>query len=220
MVAELTYDVLVETVLAWINRDDPVLIQQMPNIVMLAQKKISYDISILGQTNYIEGNFLPPQMNSSQNMLDKPPLWRNTLSFAVGGSINGGTTTDFIQLELVQFDFLKNYWPDQTALGTPKFYADMGNNKWIVAPTPDQNYPILIAFTEIFPNLSETNQQNWLSNNLPHLLFYQTLYQALIFSQYDARAPGIEAIYENLKTAVIANNKERVTDRFVVRDKD
>jgi hypothetical protein len=233
MTANLTYTSLINNVLKYLNRlDDESLIAEMPTIVMLAQKRIDNDLKNLGQVEYVVSEFSPPSVDSTQNVIAKPVNWKNTLTFAIGIDTLGGTNYQYWkQLELVGYDFLKTFWPNSTDTGTPRYYADFGYDNWIVAPTPYQNNPIQVSYISTFPPLQVSyistvpplisgNETNWLTNNAPQLLFYATLMEAMIYTQFDQRLQLIQAEYEKLKTALTNTDMARITDRASTRDKD
>lgn len=217
MAESLSYDSLVTLILAETNRSDAAFIAIMPQLIMLAQRRIDNNIKTLGQDMYVFGNFLPPQTDSSQGVLAKPVRWRNTLSFAYGSGTNNQVWTP---LKLRSYDFCRNYWPNQMLLAPPKYYCDFGFNNILVVPTPDLAYPTQFAYMQAFPPIDEVNQTNWLTDNAPETVFYATLLEAMVYLQNDQRVPLIEAQFKQAVTALGSTDADRLTDRFAQRDKD
>jgi|TARA_R110000744_G_scaffold25150_2_gene62483 hypothetical protein len=105
-------------------------------------------------------------------------------------SINYAQLTDSSgnQLFLEQRDpsFMAEYYstPSTSAVGIPKYYGNWDENFWVVAPTPDTNYSITMAYNrEPFSITDTTNpigapanlNGTYLSNKYQDLLLYGSL---------------------------------------------
>lgn len=210
MVAKLTYNTLKDNILNYSNRVGGELELQIPDIVLFALSRIDNDLQTLGQINIITGQFYDPNINFSQNGLKKPNDWRYTLSFGISG-INDD---NWNQVELRSYDYLKNYQPDDTILGLPKYYSDFGYNYWIVSPTPSQNFKIQISYVAKFGLLDPSNQENWLTKYQPNLLKNACLLESSIFLRDEYNTAIFEKKYIESKTIVNEVDMLRKTDRF------
>lgn len=213
----ITYNSLVSDVLSYLERYDTAIINIMPTLIMLAQRRVDNDMKTLGQAAYVTGNFDPPFSIPSNGVIAKPDGWRNTLSFAIGTGINNEI---WLQLELRSYDWCRNYWPNSTAVGTPAYYCDFGFNNILIVPTPDSEYPFQFSYMQEFPPINTENQTNWLTVNAPEVVFFATLLEAMIFLKNDGRLPLIQAQYQHAMDALDSTDRERLTDRFTTRDKD
>lgn len=90
--------------------------------------------------------------------------------------------------------FMREYWPDYTETGVPKYYAVWDQNTFSVAPTPDENYTVQLGYIYRPPQVSATNQTNWISTNAPEALLYACLIQAY---SYTKGPPEMLAYFEN-----------------------
>ncbi len=90
---------------------------------------------------------------------------------------------DQIFLDFRDTSFMKEYWPDGTATGVPKYYAVWDQNTFYVAPTPSQNYTVELGYIYRPTQLSSTNPQTWVSINAPEALLYACLIQAYSYTK-------------------------------------
>lgn len=207
-----TYNALVNQLRNYCERDDTDFIDTIPVFVTLSIDRISKDAKLLGAEKYIVGTFIP-----NEEVLQKPALWRQTMTFNVGNGENNNVRNT---IPLRSYEFCTNYNPDRSTTGFPEYYADYGFNNWLVVPTPDQNYPFEICYIETFGPLDPENQTNWLTQNAPQLLLYATLTEAMLFLKNDERASFWEDKYMKALASLSDEDKGRITDRSTDREKD
>ena len=148
-------------------------------------------------------------MQAGEPVLQKPARWRKTVSMNV--LVDGKKQPVLLR----KYEYLKNYWPDDTATDAPLYYADTDWDHWYLAPTPAEDYAFEVLYYERIAPLSSTNQTNWLTQNAPNAMLFGTLLQAMPFLKNDQRQifqqKYTEAL-QSLKTEDIA----RVGDRQAV----
>jgi hypothetical protein len=200
----MTYDDLTSTVLQYLERKDAAVVNAIPTFISLAEFEIAQEIKTLGQLQVVESTMLP-----SNPVLQKPARWRKTVSMNV--SVGGKRQPVYLR----KYEYLKNYWPDDTQTDVPLYYADTDWDHWFLAPTPAQAYSFEVLYYERIAPLSSTNQTNWLTQNAPNAMLFGTLLQAMPFLKNDQRTifqqKYTEAL-QSLKTEDIA----RVGDRQAV----
>lgn len=197
----MTYDSLTSTVLQYLERQDPAVVNALPTFITLAEFEIAEQIKTLGQLQLVES-----AMTSGNPAIQKPARWRKTVSMNV--LVNGKKQPILLR----KYEYLKNYWPDDTATDTPLYYADTDWDHWYVAPTPDQNYAFEVLYYERISPLSSTNQTNWLTQNAPNAMLFGTLLQAMPFLKNDQRTIFQQKYTESLQ-ALKAEDVARVGDR-------
>ena len=197
----MTYDSLTSTVLQYLERQDQAVVNALPTFITLAEFEIAEQIKTLGQLQLVES-----AMTSGNPAIQKPARWRKTVSMNV--LVNGKKQPVFLR----KYEYLKNYWPDDTVTGTPLYYADTDWDHWYVAPTPDQNYAFEVLYYERISPLSSTNQTNWLTQNAPNAMLFGTLLQAMPFLKNDQRTIFEQKYTESLQ-ALKAEDVARVGDR-------
>ena len=200
----MTYDSLTSTILQYLERKDAAVVEAIPVFISLAEFEIAQEIKTLGQLQVVEAN-----MTAANPVLQKPARWRKTVSLNV--SVGGKRQPVYLR----KYEYLKNYWPDDTQTDVPAYYADTDWEHWYLAPTPDQAYSFEVLYYERIAPLSSTNQTNWLTQNAPNAMLFGTLLQAMPFLKNDQRTifqqKYTEAL-QSLKTEDVA----RVGDRQAV----
>ena len=112
--------------------------------------------------------------------------------------------------------FMREYWPDYTETGVPKYYSVWDQNTFSIAPTPNQNYTVQMGYIYRPEQISSTNQTSWISTNAPEALLYACLIQAY---SYTKGPPDMLAYFENsYKQAIqglgIEQNGRRRRDEY------
>ena len=92
-------------------------------------------------------------------------------------------STSNIFLEFRDTSFMKEYWPDGSVQGVPKYYSVWDQNTFYIAPTPNQNYYVELGYIYKPAQLSSTNQTTWVSINAPEALLYGCLGQAYSYTK-------------------------------------
>jgi len=201
----LTYNSLIADVLGYLNRDDAATTAAIPLFISNAEQRICREAPTIGTESYVVGEFI-----AGNPVYAKPGRWRATLAINFGS----GATYDFRnQLYLRDYDTVRNYWPDDTVQGFPKFYADYGYSNLLIAPTPNDNYPFELCYLELPEQLSAANQTNWLTNYAPDVLLYATLLETGSYLKDDERIPMWESYYGRAIASLKNQNHSRLLDR-------
>lgn len=115
-----------------------------------------------------------------------------------------------------ELEHCRTYWPNLAEMGNPTFYADAGNsngfNVLLIVPTPAYPLPFQIIYYENPEQLSESNQQNWITQNCPELMLYATLMETAPFLKNDNRLPIWQAMYDRAMQAKGAEAIARIKD--------
>lgn len=90
---------------------------------------------------------------------------------------------DQIFLDFRDTSFMKEYWPDGTATGVPKYYSVWDQNTFYVAPTPATAYTVELGYIYRPAQLSAANPTTWVSTNAPEALLYACLIQAYSYTK-------------------------------------
>jgi hypothetical protein len=154
-------------------------------------------------------------MQAGVAVIPKPDRWRETISMNIGTGVQNNTR---VQIFTRAYEYLRSYWPDQTQVAEPVFYADYNYTNWIFAPTPDQAYPIEILYYELPALLDDNNQTNWLTEYAPNLLLYATLLEATPFLKNDERIPVWTNMYAMAAQALNGEDLKKILDRGAVRN--
>jgi hypothetical protein len=189
---------------------DPLVYAQIPSLINFAERRISRDLKIQGFQTVVVTN-----LQAGVAVLVKPDRWRETISMNIGTSTNNNTR---VQIFSRAYEYIRSYWPNDTQVAQPVFYADYNYTNWILAPTPDAAYPIEILYYELPVLLDENTQTNWLTQYAPNLLLYATLLEATPFLKNDERIPVWQAMYQSAAQALQGEDMSKILDRGAVRN--
>jgi hypothetical protein len=185
-----------------LNRTDTATIEKIPLFIMLAEQIIASQIKFLGNLTVNES-----AMTTGTNVIDKPVRWHKTVSMNI-------TVAGVKQPVLLRkYEYLREYWPNDTLEGLPKFYADYDYTHWLVAPTPDDDYTFEVLYYERVQPLDSTNQTNWFTIYAPQALLYGSLLQAMPFLKNDERVAMWQQQYDLIMQTLTAEDRLRVADR-------
>lgn len=201
----MTYNSLINEIQDYANRTDAGFINEIPNFIYQAQQKLCRESKNIGFEEYVVGNF-----TNGVSVYPKPGRWRRNITFNYGtGNLNNTRN----QVYLRKYEFVRAYWPDSTQLGLPLYYCDYGFNNFLIAPTPNANYPFEYSYLELPSILSINNQTNWLTNYAPDVLLYGCLLQAMPFLKDDERIPIWKDQYKEGLDSINSQDDQRLLDR-------
>ena len=214
MSTTVTFTTLKQDVRRYLERGgsattDPVVFDQIPRLINLAERRAAAELKILGFQNYVTTT-----LTVGQSVYAKPDRWRDTISVNIG---TGATFTNRTFLFPRSYEYLRSYWPNEATTDQPLFYSDYDYAHWLIIPPPAQAYPAEFAYYELPELLDETVQTNWLTEYAPQLLLYGTLLEAAPFLKNDERIPTWQQMYD--RAAAITNGEDlgRILDRAAVR---
>ena len=212
MPAAMTFTSLQSDIRNYLERGgatDPIVYEQIPRLITLAERRIARELKIQGFQNVVTMT-----MQSDVAVYVKPDRWRDTISINIGtGSGNNTRKPIFLR----SYEYVRQYWPNETETDQPQFYADYNYNYWIFAPTPDAAYPVEILYYELPPLLDDTNQSNWLSEYAPNLLLYGSLVEATPFVKDDQRVQLWQSYYDRALAALNGEDLQKIVDRSTNR---
>ena len=200
--AVMTYDSLVNDISTYLERTDQATLEKIPTFIMLAEQVIASQIKFLGNLTVNVST-----MTTSQPVIDKPARWHKTVSMNV--TVNGSKEPILLR----KYEYLREYWPDATETGVPKFYADYDYTHWLVAPTPADDYVFEVLYYERIQPLDSSNQTNWFTIYAPQALLYGSLLQAMPFLKNDDRIPMWQAQYDLIMKTLKTEDTLRIGDR-------
>jgi hypothetical protein len=203
--AVMTYDSLVDDITTYLERTDAQTLAKIPQFIMFAEQIIASEIKFLGNLVAVEST-----MTASENIIPKPSRWRKTVSMNV--SVAGVRQPVLLRT----YEYMREYWPDQTQTSIPKYFGDYDYDHWLVAPTPASAYSYEVLYYERNQPLDSANQSNWFTEYAPQALLYGSLLQAMPFLKNDERIPMWQAQYDKIISVLQNENAIRVADRQAI----
>jgi hypothetical protein len=214
MATAMTFTTLKQDVQRYLERgntlaSDPIVFEQIPRLINLAERRIARELKVEGFINVVTGT-----LSAGQSVYPKPDRWRDTVSINIG---TGTTGNDRKILFSRVYEYLRSYWPNALETDTPIFYSDYDYSHWLLAPTPDAEYPFEILYYELPPLLDESVQTNWITEYAPQLLLYGTLVEATPFLKNDERIPVWQSMYDRAAAMLNGEDLAKILDRSAVR---
>lgn len=210
-----TFNSLVADVTAYLERgvvNDPRVYEQIPKLINLAERRIAKDLKIQGQISVVSGTW-----DANDYVLEKPERWRETVSISIG---TGTGNEEHQPVNARGLEFIRAVYPNPRKTGTPRYYANYDFDHWLIAPTPDVDYPVEVIYYALPPLLDDSTQTNWCSEYMPDALLYGTLLAAAPFLQNDERIPTWKQFYTEAVGSTDAEDTRRMADRAATRQED
>lgn len=198
----MTYNSLVENIQSYLERTDTATLDKIPTFIMLAEQVIAAEIKFLGNLTVAESN-----MTANNPIIAKPARWHKTVSMNV--TVDGQKYPVLLR----KYEYLREYWPDETLAAAPEYYCDYDYGNWLVAPTPDAAYDFEVLYYERVQPLDATNQTNWFTEYAPQALLYGSLLQAMPFLKNDDRIPMWQSQYTAIMNTLKSEDIQRIGDR-------
>lgn len=203
----MTFNSLKEDLRRYLERgfteaDDPIVYEQLPRLITLAERRISRELKIQGFIRVVATNTI-----IGQSVYTKPDRWRDTVSITVGNA----------PVFARSLEYCKNYWPDSSQTGTPAFYADYDYTRWLFVPTPVAVASVEIVYYEQPPLLDDSTQTNWLTDYAPNALLYAALLEATPFLKNDERIQVWQSMYDRAAQTLNGEDLMKILDRAAQR---
>lgn len=171
----MTYDELVTNIRNYTEVNSNVFTNAVINtFITMAENRILRDIDL----DYFKKESTS-SMTSSNKFLTAPSdiLTHRYMMITVPA------TGDQVFLDFRDTSFMKEYWPDGSDIGVPKYYSVWDQNTFYVAPTPNANFVVELGYIYRPAQLSSTNTTTWISLNAPEALLYACLIQAYSYTK-------------------------------------
>jgi hypothetical protein len=169
----MTYDELVTNIRNYTEVNANVFTNAVINtFITMAENQILREIDLDVFKLEVSGN-----MSSGNKFLTAPSdILTHRYMMITSGS-------NQIFLDFRDTSFMKEYWPNGSTTGTPKYYSVWDQNTFYVAPTPNENFVVELGYIYRPAQLSSTNTTTWISNNAPEALLYACLIQAYSYTK-------------------------------------
>lgn len=196
-----TYPELIDQMSSYAVRPDAAYLAERTTFIALAENRIATGMKQQGFQTVVAGT-LPTAAT-----MEKPAFWRETIAFHY-------TDANSVRQPILLrgYDYCRNYSPSSTP-GEPKFYADYNFANWYLAPTPVAAYPFELQYYARLQPLSDTNQTNWLTVNMPQALFYACMLESAIWQRNQEDVGKWKSLYDEASGSAMQENSERLMDR-------
>jgi hypothetical protein len=179
-----TYAELSQNLQDWMEDDDSEFVGSIDEIINLGEMRLWRDLDLSIFTSEDTTPTVASTPTLTKPVTDTELVTWQSLYF----DFDPGAGLERYWLELRSVDFVRDY---QTpgATGIPKYYAELSETDWVLAPIPDAIYTVNTRGTTRPARLSAGNTTTWLSLHQDDLLFKACLAEAESFLKADDRAP-------------------------------
>jgi hypothetical protein len=169
----MTYDELVTNIRNYTEVGSNVFTNSVINtFITMAENQILREIDLDVFKLEVSGN-----LTQNNKFLSAPSdiLTHRYLMVTVSG--------DQVFLDFRDTSFMKEYWPDGSVTGVPKYYSVWDQNTFYLAPTPNASYTVELGYIYRPAQLSPATPTTWISTNAPEALLYACLIQAYSYTK-------------------------------------
>lgn len=188
---------------------DPIVYENLGRIINRAERRIAFDVKVQGNQKIVTASF-----SAGTAVVTKPGDWLRTVSINFGSG-SGNNTRNMIYPR--SYEFIRTICPDETATGTPRWYADYDMEHWLIGPTPNASAPFEVIYYALPDLLDDVQQTNWVSESIPHILFNACMVEMAMFLKDDERAAGMLNVYKESLGAMAREDVQKVVDRAATR---
>ena len=176
-----TYATLKTAIQDYMENDETTFTNNLDNFIKTTEEDILKNVEL----NYYRKN-VTGTATSGNAYLGMPSDFLAPFSLAVISS------SVYYCLLLKHPSFIRDYTPNASTTGQPKYYGEFDNDTFILAPTPDDNYSFELHYfyrpTSLTAGASDGT--TYLSTNMPNVMLSGSLLQAAIFMKLDAAETG------------------------------
>lgn len=186
-----TYNGILAALQAFAEDDNTEFQTSIPDIIEMAERRVAKDLDL-----EIWHRSATAAMTIGVATVTKPAPPAGELLVATKALwLSGGALTRPVWPERRAYDYCVMH--GSIANGVPKYYAESaeGTAGWFFSPSPDATYTVNIRYLGRPPALAPGNQSNWLSTNVPELLFKACLAESEKFLKADERSALWEKDY-------------------------
>ena len=178
-----TFATLKTAIQDYTDNAEATFVTNLPNFIKAAEDRIFEAVDL----EYFRKN-VTSAMTASDQFLSVPDDLLAVFSLQITTS---GSESFLLQKDV---NYLREYTPNASTTGLPKYYAVFSVNHFLLAPTPNSAYTVELHYyyrpTSLVDSGSSTT---WMSANAPNVLLYGALFEAYTFMKGEQ---DVIAIYE------------------------
>ena len=207
----MTYAELIAKLQVWWESDETAFLAEFDTFIEFAEKRIYRSVDL----NTSRVTDATVALTQGQRTVAIPTAVVVLRDVALLAS-DGVTATQLLQKDNT---FLRDYAPDDSVEGTPKYYAWDNDVQISLAPSPDATVAagtLIIDYTSRPTQLSGSQTTTWLSLNAPDLLFYSCMLEVLTFqkAEADTIADYTAKYQQALQMVLMEENMRNRTDEY------
>lgn len=171
-----THTTLKQAIQDWTENSETTFVNNLDIFIQNAEERILKMVDLDFFRKNVTANFI-----SGNQYMNVPGDY--LASFSLGYTKSNGDKEFLMQKDV---NFLQEYNPDSTDTGEPKYYAIFDVDNFILAPTPNSNYPVELHYFYRPSSITAPAGTSWLGDNSPNTLLYGSLVEAYTFMKGEA----------------------------------
>jgi hypothetical protein len=183
-----TYTTLKTAIQDYLESTESSFVTNLPTFITTAEERIFKNVQLDDFRKNQVGN-----LTASGTYLECPTDYLAPFSLAV---IDNSSNYNYLLLK--QVSFIRDFTPNASTTGLPKYYAEFDDNTFIVAPTPDSTYEVELHYYYRPASLTSTtgSETTWLSKNAPNAILYGSLVEACTYLKNYEAIPAYESKFQ------------------------
>jgi hypothetical protein len=183
-----TYATLKTAIQDYMESTESSLVSNLDNLIETAEERIFKNVQLDDFRKNVVGS-----MTTSSPYLGSPTDFLAPFSLAV---IDGSGNYSYLLLK--QVSFIRDFSPNPTTTGLPKYYAEFDEDTFIIAPSPDSDYSTELHYYYRPNSLTSAGDSGttWLSENAPNAMLYGSLVEASTYLKSYESIPVYESKFQ------------------------
>lgn len=183
-----TYATLKTAIQDYMESTESSFVSNLDNFIETAEERIFKNVQLDDFRKNVVGS-----MTTSSPYLGSPTDFLAPFSLAV---IDGSGNYSYLLLK--QVSFIRDFSPNPTTTGLPKYYAEFDEDTFIIAPSPDSDYSTELHYYYRPNSLTSAGDSGttWLSENAPNAMLYGSLVEASTYLKSYESIPVYESKFQ------------------------
>jgi len=183
-----TYTDLKTAIQDYLESTESTFVTNLPNFIEATEERILKNVQLDEFRKNVTGN-----VTASNTYLATPSDFLAPFSLAV---IDGDSNYNYLLLK--QVSFIRDYTPNASTTGLPKYFGEFDDNTFILAPTPDSSYNMELHYYYRPASLTTTSgsETTWLSKNAPNAMLYGSLVEGCMYLKNFESMPIYESKFQ------------------------
>jgi|TARA_R100000479_G_scaffold175580_2_gene126980 hypothetical protein len=163
-------------------------VSNIDNFIKTTEERILKNVQLDEFRKNVTGS-----LTASNTYLTAPSDFLAPFSMAVIDS-----NSKYHYLLLKQVSFIRDFTPNASTTGLPKYFGEFDENTFIVAPTPDSNYSMELHYYYKPASLTSGGDSGttWLSENAPNAMLYGSLVEGSMYLKNYEVLPVFETKFQ------------------------
>lgn len=171
----MNYTSLTTLLEQYLENEEASYIANIPLFIRLCEEDVYRTVKLQAAGLNVTSTFAA---NSPYLGLPSGYLSPNSMAVVVGAN--------YQYLLLKDVDFMREAFPDPTATGTPRYYAQFDDVSFIVGPTPPGNYTVELHYFGQPESITTTlTGTTWLGDNAENAILFGSLMHGYIYMKGD-----------------------------------